>query len=152
MMSRRDLIWLSIAASLAGPRHSGAVEVNPPLATGKMVIAGRVTLTVELARTSEEQVRGLSGRTALKPGHGMLFVYDRPQAVSIWMKDMRFPLDIIWIRAGRIVAIEKNAPPLTPAGPERVYTATADLVLEVAAGLIDRQKIRVGDSIQTTLP
>jgi uncharacterized membrane protein (UPF0127 family) len=116
------------------------------------VIAGRVTLTVELARTVEEQVRGLSGRPGLKPGHGILFVYDRPHPASIWMKDMRFPLDIIWIQAGRIVAIEKHAPPLTSAGPERVYTATADLVLEVPAGFADRQKIRVGDSVQATLP
>ena len=146
------LIWLALAVSLVGFTTAHAVEVNPPLSTGRMVIAGRVALTVELARTPEEQVRGLSGRPGLKPGHGMLFVYDRPQAVSIWMKDMRFPLDIIWIRAGRIVAIEKNAPPLTPDGPERVYTAIADLVLEVTAGLADRQKIRVGDSVQTTLP
>jgi uncharacterized membrane protein (UPF0127 family) len=65
---------------------------------------------------------------------------------------MRFPLDILWIHAGRIVAIEKDAPPLTPVGPERVYTATADLVLEVPAGFTDRQKIRVGDPVQTTLP
>jgi uncharacterized membrane protein (UPF0127 family) len=50
------------------------------------------------------------------------------------MKDMRFSLDIIWIRGGRIVQIEKQAPPLTPGGPERIYTATGDLVLEVPAG------------------
>ena len=152
MMSRRGLIWLSLVVSLVGPGYAHGVEVNPSLPTGKMVIAGRVTLAVELARTPGEQVRGLSGRPGLKPGHGMLFVYDHPQAVSIWMKDMRFALDIIWIRSGRIVAIEKNAPPLSPAGPERVYTAIADLVLEVTAGLTDRQKIRVGDSVQTTLP
>jgi uncharacterized membrane protein (UPF0127 family) len=48
--------------------------------------------------------------------------------------------------------MEKHAPPLTSAGPERVYTATADLVLEVPAGFADRQKIRTGDSVQATLP
>jgi len=151
-MVNRGCIWLGLVASLVWAAHAPAVEVNPPLVTGTLVIAGRVTLTVELARTVEEQVRGLSGRPGLKPGHGMLFVYDRPHPVSIWMKDMRFPLDIIWIRAGRIVAIEKHAPPLTSAGPERVYTATADLVLEVPAGFADRQKIRVGDSVQASLP
>ena len=151
-MSRRGLIRLGLAVSLVVFAHALAVEVNPPLPMGRVVIAGRVTLTVELARTPEEQVRGLSGRPGLKPGHGMLFVYGRAHPVSIWMKEMRFHLDIIWIRAGRIVAIEKNAPPLAPDGPERVYTAIADLVLEVPAGLTDRQKIRVGDSVQTTLP
>jgi uncharacterized membrane protein (UPF0127 family) len=140
-----------MAALLSAPAVV-AVEVNPPLPTGTVVIADRVTLTVELARTPDEKVRGLSGRPSLKPGQGMLFVYDRPQPISIWMKDMRFSLDIVWIHAGRIVQIEKQAPPLTPAGPERIYTAMADLVLEIPAGFTSRRKIRVGDKVQAVLP
>jgi hypothetical protein len=130
----------------------GGVEVNPPLRTGSLVIAGRVKVTVEVARSSVEQVRGLSGRSDLKPGHGMLFVYDRAQPVTIWMKDMRFPLDILWIRGGRIVKIEKRAPPLKPHGPERTYTATADQVLEVPAGFTDRERIHLGDTVRASLP
>ena len=129
-----------------------AVEVNPPLTIGTLVVADRVTLTVELARTPGEKVRGLSGRPGLKPGHGMLFVFDRPQPISIWMKDMRFSLDIVWIREGRIVHIEKQAPPLSPTVPEQIYTATADLVLEVPAGFTSEQQIRVGDKAQAVLP
>jgi uncharacterized membrane protein (UPF0127 family) len=151
-MGNRGRVWLGLLVSLIWAAHVAAVEVNPPLVTGTLVIAGRVKLTVELARTLNEQVRGLSGRPGLKSGYGMLFVYDHPHPVSIWMKDMVFSLDIIWIHSGRIVAIEKHAPPLTAVGPERVYTATADLVLEVPAGFTDREKIRVGDSIQATLP
>ena len=143
---------LGLLISLVCAAQAVAVEVNPPLPTGKLVIAGRVKLTVELARTMDEQVRGLSGRAGLKPGSGMLFVYDRTHPISIWMKDMLFSLDIIWIQAGRIVAIEKHAPPLTSAGPERVYTVTADSVLEVPAGFTDREKIRLGDSVQAVLP
>jgi hypothetical protein len=130
----------------------GGTEVNPPLATGAVVIAGRVRVAVEVARSAPEQIRGLSGRPGLPPGHGMLFVYDRPQPVSIWMKDMRFPLDILWIRGGRIVKVERRAPPLDPRGPERIYTATADMVLEVPAGTADRERIRVGDTVRTSLP
>ncbi len=151
-MADRGPIWLGLLFCLLWAAHATAVEVNPPLITGTLVIADRVKLTVELARTVDEQVQGLSGRPGLKPGYGMLFVYDHPHPVSIWMKDMLFSLDIIWIHSGRIVAIEKHAPPLTAVGPERVYTATADLVLEVPAGFTDRQKIRVGDSVQATLP
>jgi uncharacterized membrane protein (UPF0127 family) len=151
-MGYRRGAFLGFLISFLWTAHVLAVEVNPPLATGKLLLAGRVRLTVELARSPEEQMRGLSGRPGLKPGYGMLFVYARPHPVSIWMKDMRFSLDIIWIRAGRIVAIEKHAPPLTPDGPERIYTATADLVLEVPAGFTDREKIRVGDAIQASLP
>jgi len=151
-MANREWASLGFLISLVFAAHVLAVEVNPPLPTGKVTIAGRVKLTVELARTLDEQVRGLSGRTGLKAGSGMLFVYDHPHPISIWMKDMRFPLDIIWIQAGRIVAIEKHAPPLTSAGPERVYTVTADSVLEVPAGFTDREKIRLGDSVQAILP
>jgi len=146
-------LTLAVLLAWAGPVPPvGGMEVNPPLATGSLVIAGRVNLTVEVARTSAEQIRGLSGRPDLKPGHGMLFVYDRPQSVGIWMKDMRFPLDILWIRGSRIVKIEKQAPPLDPQGPERIYTATADLVLEVPAGFTDHRRIRVGDTVRTSLP
>lgn len=137
-------VWTVMGQAAAG-------EVNPPLPTGTLVIAERVTVTVELARSVPEKVRGLSGRSGLKPGHGMLFVYEQPQPIGIWMKDMRFPLDIIWVRDGRIVHLEKNAPPLVPAGPERVYTATGELVLEVPAGFAEQQKLRVGDRVKVDL-
>jgi uncharacterized protein len=141
-----------LAACLCtGMGQAAAVEVNPPLPTGTLVIADRVTVTVELARSVNEKVRGLSGRPALKPGHGMLFVYEQPQPIGIWMKDMRFSLDILWIRDGRIMHMEKNAPPLVPSGPERVYTATGELVLEVPAGFVEQQKIRVGDRVKVDL-
>jgi uncharacterized membrane protein (UPF0127 family) len=126
--------------------------VNPPLPTGTIAIGDRVTVTVELARSLDEKVRGLSGRPGLKPGTGMLFVYDRPQPIGIWMKDMRFSLDILWIREGRVVHIERNAPPLTAVGPERVYTATGEMVLEVPAGFAADRKIKVGDSVRVDIP
>lgn len=131
--------------------QAAAVDVNPALPTGTLVIAERVAIIVELARSAPEKTRGLSGRAALKPGHGMLFVYEQPQPIGIWMKDMRFALDILWIRDGRIAHVEKNAPPLVPSGPERVYTATGEAVLEVPAGFADQQKIRVGDRVKLNL-
>jgi uncharacterized membrane protein (UPF0127 family) len=78
----------------------------------------------------------------------MVFLYERPQPVGIWMKDMGFSLDIVWAREGRIVKIQKEAPPLRPGAPEEVYQATADLVLEVPAGFTERAKIRIGDSVK----
>ena len=152
--ARRSASRLGLAAVFlcAAVGQAVAVEPNPPLRTGTLVIADRVAVTVELARSVQEQVRGLSGRRDLAPGHGMLFVYPRPQPVGIWMKDMRFSLDILWIRDGRIVHIVEQAPPLTSVGPERVYTATADLVLEVPAGFSAREKIRLGDPVKVDIP
>ena len=136
---------------LAAPAF--AVDVNPPLATGTIVIADRRhgdrgAGPDPVSRRS----RGLSGRPGLKRGTGMLFVYDHPQPIGIWMKDMRFSLDILWIREGRIVQIEKNAPPLTAVGPERVYTATGEMVLELPAGFAADRKIKVGDSVKADIP
>lgn len=145
------MLGLAVAYLSAAALPAVAVEANPPLRTGTLVIGDRVTVTVELARSVQEQVRGLSGRRELKPGHGMLFVYSRPQPVGIWMKDMRFSLDILWIRDGRVVHIEAHAPPLVPGGPERVYTATADLVLELPAGFSARERIRVGDPVKVQI-
>jgi len=149
--ARTVFVWTAaLVCCLVAP--AVAVDVNPPLPTGTIAIGDRVTVTVELARSLDEKVRGLSGRPGLKPGTGMLFVYDRPQPIGIWMKDMRFSLDILWIREGRVVHIERNAPPLTAVGPERVYTATGDMVLEVPAGFAADRKIKVGDSVRVDIP
>jgi hypothetical protein len=150
-MAMRLSVGLVTLCFLAIVGQAFAVEVNPPLPTGTLVIAGRVTVTVEMARTVHEKMRGLSGRAELKSGRGMLFVYERPQPIGIWMKDMRFPLDIIWIQEGRVAHIERDVPPLLPAGPERVYTATGDLVLEVPAGFAAQHKVRPGDGVKVDL-
>jgi hypothetical protein len=143
---------MALLGLMARAAAAGGGEMNPPLPTASVILAGRVTVVAELARQPEEQILGLSNRPALAPGRGMLFLYERPQPVGIWMKDMRFPLDILWIREGRIVKIEKDAPPLVPGMAERVYTATADLVLEVPAGFADREKIRLGDTARVRQP
>lgn len=55
---------------------------------------GSHTIDVEIADTIASREKGLSGRTSLKEGTGMLFVYNEPQAVSFWMKDTLIPLSI----------------------------------------------------------
>jgi uncharacterized membrane protein (UPF0127 family) len=148
-------------ASMAASRHAVALlllvaggalaagpDVNPPLPTATVTIGGRTTVTVELARSLQEKARGLSHRTGLSDGHGMASVYGAPQDVGIWMKDMRFPLDILWVREGRIVKIERDAPPLAAGATEPVYAARADLVLEFPAGYASRTGIRVGDQVR----
>jgi uncharacterized membrane protein (UPF0127 family) len=136
---------LLAAAALAA---AGAPAMNPPLPTATVSIGGRAAVTVELARTPMEKTRGLSNRPGLADGNGMAFVYDAPQSIGIWMKDMRFPLDILWVRDGRIVKIERDAPPLRSGDPERVYSAFGDLVLELPAGFAERSGIRLGDPVK----
>src|SRR5512138_3154745 len=108
--SRLSLSILGLLVGAATLAAAGAPEMNPPLPTATASIAGRTTVTLELARTPQEKGRGLSNRPGLAEGNGMAFVYEAPQSIGIWMKDMRFPLDILWVRDGRIVKIERDAP------------------------------------------
>ncbi|MEI7621190.1 MAG: DUF192 domain-containing protein, partial [Candidatus Moraniibacteriota bacterium] len=76
---------------------------------------------------------------------GMLFVFDNPDKYAFWMKDMQFALDILWLKDGKVVFLEKNILPtfkgtLTP-------TEDADQVLEINAGKVDELGIEVGDAV-----
>lgn len=150
-MSKPDGAWfrlLPLASGLVCLMAAAAEGANPPLPTGQVTIDGRVAVTVEMARTPREREIGLSGRPDLPRGWGMLFVFDRPEPVTIWMKDMRFPIDILWIDGGRIVKIQKGANPPGPNGSIETYSAPAALVLEVPAGFAERERIRVGHRVE----
>src|SRR6185369_7191082 len=93
-----------------------------------LAIAGR-NIKVELATMRAEQEKGLSGRSSLAPDEGMLFVFSGG-APRFWMKDMNFPIDMIWIGEDlRVVYIKKDArpesypetygPASTQGGPDR---------------------------------
>jgi uncharacterized membrane protein (UPF0127 family) len=128
--------------------------VEPPAASalqkGEVVIDGRVTINVEVARSPQAQARGLGGRPSLKKGTGMAFPYDGPGLRGIWMKGMLIPIDILWIREGRIVAIEAKIPPPSSNGALAVFSHVADLVLEVPAGYAKEMGIQVGQSVRVT--
>ena len=114
------------------------------------MIDGRVTINVEVARSPHAQTRGLGGRASLKKGTGMVFPYDGPGLRGIWMKGMLIPIDILWIRGGRIVAIEANVPPPSANRELAVFRHVADLVLEVPAGNAEEMGIRIGQSVKVT--
>lgn len=126
------LLWVSDASALQG---------------GKVIIDGRVTIAVEVARTAQEQARGLGGRSSLPKGRGMLFPFDAAEPRVFWMKGMLIPIDILWVREGRIVAIEANAAPPRSNEAPVLFSHVADLVLEVPAGFAQEMGIRVGQSV-----
>jgi uncharacterized membrane protein (UPF0127 family) len=85
------------------------------LETKTIVIANQagadIPLTVELARTNEEQRMGLMFRKKLDDGEGMLFVYNRDQMLSFWMKNTIIPLSIAFIsHDGRVIEIQDMRP------------------------------------------
>jgi uncharacterized membrane protein (UPF0127 family) len=119
-------------------------------------IAGQ-NIKVDLALTPAEQEQGLSSRTTLAEDSGMLFVFDRPGQYPFWMKDMNFPIDIIWLapsgggddREAKVVYIKKDArPELFP----ETYGSSNDAkyVLEVVSGFSDKNNLKEGDSVLFT--
>lgn len=121
--------------------------VEPKQAT---VALGGAVFLAEISEAPEERIRGLSGRESIPVHGGMLFLFDEPGNYAIWMKDMRFPIDIIWIRDGRVAHIVKNAPAPDPGIPDArlsVYRsdAPADAILEIRAGTVDRLGIKIAD-------
>lgn len=114
------------------------------------VTIGATTVAVEVANTDAARSLGLSGRTSLAEGSGMLFIFDTPGNYGFWMKDMNFPIDILFIDAsGGIVSIAADA---SPAGyhqdPPQVFypAAPAKYVLEVPAGFAARHGIKAGQT------
>ena len=105
-------------------------------------------INVEIADTAEERARGLSGRSSISEGDGMLFIFDKPAFHSFWMKEMNFPIDIIWIGEDyKIVDITKSVFP--DSFPQTFQSqAPVKYVLEVSAGLSDRRNIKVGDNVE----
>jgi uncharacterized membrane protein (UPF0127 family) len=104
-----------------------------------------VVIQAELARTETQRSRGLMKRRNLEDGRGMLFVFDRDQILSFWMKDTLIPLSIAFIAAdGRILEIRDMEPlDLTTIRSSR----SVRYALEVPQGWFGRAGIRVGDTI-----
>jgi len=161
-MSKRTLLGLLILVVAAvgfvistrsQPSQPGfeVTATSEEITTTHLVKIGEHSYVVEVAATVEEQSQGLSNRETLPENAGMLFPFNPPRVVPFWMKDMRFPLDIIWIdEDNKIIGIEKNAP------APREGTETSDLpsysppgpiryVLELNAG--QSQHFKVGDSV-----
>lgn len=78
----------------------------------------------------------------------MLFVFAEKDIKSFWMKDMNFPLDIIWLNGEKIVKISHNLPP-EGRQPTNTYSSgvPVDYVLEVPAGFCDTNKIKEGNTV-----
>ncbi|KKW41775.1 MAG: hypothetical protein UY92_C0014G0100 [Candidatus Magasanikbacteria bacterium GW2011_GWA2_56_11] len=116
-----------------------------------VVLSGR-ELRVQVAKTFYHQHRGLGGREALAPYDGLLFPFGIPSRYAFVMRDMRFPIDIIWFRGGAVVDIAPNVQPENRPEEQltRYYPRTeADLALEVPAGWAERHGVKLGDRIST---
>jgi uncharacterized membrane protein (UPF0127 family) len=107
----------------------------------------RGALEVEVADTQKSRELGLSGRKSMGNDEGLLFVFDTPGRYGFWMKDMKFPLDIVWINDnGIVVSIERD---LDPSTYPKVFTNQSDAryVLEINQGQAEHFGMYLGSKV-----
>ena len=119
------------------------------------VVIGEQVIYVEVADNPEARARGLSFRNSIGPNDGMLFVFDSPGSHGFWMKDMIFPIDIIWISSDKVVGFEENVDPQIGAQAEdlKIYypPELVNRALEIRAGGVGRLGVHAGDQVLVRL-
>jgi len=106
--------------------------------------------TVEVVISPAATKQGLSGRPSLRKGHGMLFVYGGISKQSMWMIEMRFPLDIVWLDENlEIVHITKGCAPCPNATQCPTYSSVyrVKYAIEMTAGEADTYGFQVGKQL-----
>ena len=110
------------------------------------------TFSLYLAQTSQEQSIGLAKYNKIDQNQGMIFLFNKSDYYSFWMKDMKFPIDIIFISDNKVVDIFDKVP-VWPNENLPVYTTKtkANKVLEINAGLAKKYSIKIGDLVKLNL-
>lgn len=121
--------------------------------TKTSVCIEKTCINAEIADTPEKRQLGLMYREKLNEKSGMLFVFPEENYHAFWMKNMKFPIDIIWIDGNyRIVHIEKDAQPCIELCKSYFPKEKAKYVLEVSANFTEREGIRVNSTTLSFSP
>lgn len=108
-------------------------------------VIGETSVTVDIADNDLKRIQGLSGISSIPKNHGMFFIFDYSDYHGIWMKDMNFSLDILWLNEySEVIHIEKNVSPSTFPNVFKPDDA-ARYVLEFNAGFVSENGIKLGD-------
>jgi uncharacterized membrane protein (UPF0127 family) len=147
------LLLVGVPAAVVGyvqwhePSHGAGQAAAAQDRLELMTAAGSKAIDIEVAATPEQQALGLMFRTSLADSKGMLFPYDEPRELTMWMKNTYIPLDMVFIRAdGTVHRIEVKAEPLS----ERVIASDGAVtaVLELAGGAAERLGLKPGDHVR----
>jgi len=145
------VIILLVGILLAHNHQNGSKAVSAcGFRDDKTVSIGSHKIAAEVVISDKDREKGLSGRPCIGKNEGMLFVFDQPSQYQFWMKDMKFPIDIIWIGSNhRTVVAEENVKPSTYPSTRFVnpQDRPAQYVLELQAHASARLNIIPGTPI-----
>lgn len=156
------LFLVLVVIGLAVIKFTGVTSLLPGFSKSEaQTIIKDTTFETEVAKDDAAKQKGLSKRKSLKKDAGLLFIFDKKGRHAFWMKDMLFPIDIIFIEKkisdsiseGTIVYIAENVKaPSKDATPStlEIYSPNkdADLVFEVNAGISKDKGFKVGDQVR----
>lgn len=154
------IILVAIFIILVGLIYQGNLDqlllrfsINPKVNQKSLQILKieNLEINAEVAKTDKERSIGLSNRTSLNENSGMIFVFPKDSTPVFWMKDTKIPLDIIWIKDGVIVGIEKNVQPEIGIHDSSLKKYTSpkkiDYVLEVNGGFSEKNNLKPDQTI-----
>ncbi|HEV2876636.1 MAG TPA: DUF192 domain-containing protein [Nitrososphaeraceae archaeon] len=153
-------VFATEAASQANHTHTNLVKaLQDALQNDSEYLRAKVSiegfeLSAEIPVTGELMSKGLSVKNQLRENESMLFVFEEPLRHTFWMKDMKFPIDIIWLDSnGKIVHIEENLMPcpFVLICPSYAPNADSQYVLETIAGFAQRHNISLGTNTKFEL-
>lgn len=129
---------------------NGEAQTKSIFGSGALTIhtrKGPVNVPVEIAETDDARARGLMFRQSLGERRGMLFLFDKQETITMWMKNTYIPLDMVFIDSERqVVDIARQAEPLST---DVIASRLPALwVLEVAAGQASALGITPGDRVE----
>ena len=141
------LVWMSMHK--APQHHEPLITFTRSQLQIERADGSKIDFDVEVAKTDEQQERGLMFRKNLAPNAGMIFIWPEDQVINMWMKNTEIPLDMLFVaHDGKIVKVLANTVPfdLTNLSSDQPVRA----VIEIGGGGADRQNIRVGDRINAS--
>ncbi len=137
------VIFLAVAAIYIKPFSLGIAKKN--------LAVGSQTFEVGIADNAVTRAKGLSGRPSLAEKEGLYFIFSSPGNNGFWMKDMNFPIDIVWISGGRVIGFSEN---LQPEPNKSIFSlpvyyppGAVDRVLEINAGAVAKYGLQAGDAV-----
>jgi uncharacterized membrane protein (UPF0127 family) len=145
--ARRSVVPALLIGAVSAAASAGPAVIPLRLPSGKV-------LQSEVMVSDEDRAMGLMFRPSLPSDRGLLFVFEQPGFHGIWMKNCRFPIDIVWLdEARRVVDVAASVPPCK-SDPCPVYhpMRRASYVVEVNAGVAAREKMGRGTVVDFTLP
>jgi len=125
------------------------ISTNHSPADRKFITAtlNKTPLKLELALNREQWFAGLSNRPKLCDNCGMLFIFPKPAIKDFVMRQMNFPLDIIWLNNGSVIGYDENLQPEFEPYTPHESPGLVDAVLEVPTGFVKNYSIKIKDNL-----